>query len=162
MAEKKEWKSEVSTILKHYGHRNWIVVADAAYPEQSNIAIKTFSIEASQLEAVEFVNNLVEKASHVDANIFIDRELAFVPEKNARGVEKYRKELDKIIDSNSVQTILHEDIIKKLDESANLFKVLILKTDLTIPYSSVFFQLECGYWDSESENELREMISTTK
>jgi len=72
MVEKKDWKSEVNTILKHYGHRNWIVVADAAYPEQSNNAIKTLSIQASQLEAVEYVSNLIEKTSHVDANIFIE------------------------------------------------------------------------------------------
>ena len=56
--------------MKLFGHRNWIVVADGAYPQQSNQAIKTISVDASQLEVVEFVNQLIEKAKHVDANIF--------------------------------------------------------------------------------------------
>tara|TARA_B100000809_G_scaffold266806_1_gene331788 strand:- start:3712 stop:3867 length:156 start_codon:yes stop_codon:yes gene_type:complete len=43
-----------------------------AYPEQSNPAIKTITIYASQLEAVKFVSALIEKATHVNATIFID------------------------------------------------------------------------------------------
>ena len=56
-----EWKAEVEDVLKVYDHRNWIVVADAAYPQQSNQTIKTITIEAGQLEAVGFVNNLIKK-----------------------------------------------------------------------------------------------------
>jgi hypothetical protein len=29
---------------------------------------------------------------------------------------------------------------------------------MTIPYTSVFFELECGYWDAASEKRLRELI----
>jgi hypothetical protein len=32
---------------------------------------------------------------------------------------------------------------------------LIIKTELTIPYTSVFFELECGYWNAEAEERLR-------
>ena len=62
-----------------FGHRNWIVVADAAYPQQSNQAIKTLAINTDQLEVVEFVNQLIEKTSHVNATIFVDKEMEFVP-----------------------------------------------------------------------------------
>jgi len=34
--------------------------------------------------------------------------------------------------------------------------VLVIKTDMTIPYTSVFFELDCGYWDSDAEKRLRE------
>ena len=153
--KEKDWKSELGDILKVYGHRNWVVVADAAYPRQSHPAIQTINIDASQLEAVEFVSELIDQSSHVDANIYVDKEMAFVDEKYARGIEAYRNSLAQKLKGKTLKRLPHVDIIRKLDESANLFNVLILKTDLTIPYTSVFFQLECGYWDSQSEEILR-------
>jgi len=155
---KMDWKKELDAKLKLYGHRNWVVIADGAYPQQSNPAIETITIDASQVAAVEFVSNLIGKATHVDANIFVDKEMAFVAEKNAQGITAYRKDLNKVLDGKPVKTMLHEDIISELDASAKLFNVLIIKTDLAIPYTSVFFQLECGYWNGESENELREAL----
>jgi hypothetical protein len=41
-----DWKSEVAETLKPYGHRNWIVFADGDYPQQSNPAIKTITVDA--------------------------------------------------------------------------------------------------------------------
>jgi hypothetical protein len=43
-SEVQDWKLEVESTLKLFGHRNWIVVADGAYPQQSNPAIKTTNI----------------------------------------------------------------------------------------------------------------------
>lgn len=154
-SETENWKTEVENTIKLFGHRNWIVVADGAYPKQSNPAIKTITVDANQLEVVLFVNEIVKKSTHVRANIFVDKEMAFVPEKEAKGIEKYRTELNKILDKNNIKTQLHEDIIKELDNSAKLFDVLIIKTNLSIPYTSVFFQLDCGYWNAEAENNLR-------
>ncbi|MET2983723.1 RbsD/FucU domain-containing protein [Aureibaculum conchae] len=152
------WKTDLEAKLKLYGHRNWIVVADGAYPQQSNPAIETITIDASQLEAVKYVSNLIADATHVDANIFVDKEMAFVSEKNAKGITAYRDDLNKILNGKPFRTMLHEDIISELDASAKLFNVLIIKTDLAIPYTSVFFQLECGYWNGDSEAELREVL----
>ena len=149
------WKTEVEKTVQLFGHRNWIVVADGAYPKQSNPAIKTISVDADQLEVVQFVNALIKKSSQVQANIFLDKEMAFVVEKDAPGIENYRTELNKILDAKKIQTMLHEDIIIELDNSAKVFDVLIIKTNLTIPYTSVFFQLECGYWNAEAEKNLR-------
>lgn len=67
---KEKWQTEVQNTIKLYGHRNWIVVADDAYPKQSNPAIKTITIDANQLEVIEFVNDLIEKSAHVNATIF--------------------------------------------------------------------------------------------
>ncbi|WP_162340061.1 RbsD/FucU domain-containing protein [Cyclobacterium salsum] len=158
-ADVKDWKSEVKSFLQLFGHRNWIVIADAAYPKQSNKAIKTLAIDADQLEAVEFVNQLIEKATHVKANIFIDKKMEFVPEKEAKGIENYRAKLDNVLEGKPVKTMLHDDIIQKIDASAKLFNVLIIKTDLVIPYTSVFFELECGYWNTDAEENLRTAIA---
>ena len=58
-------------------------------------------------------------------------------------------------------TLPHEQIIAKLDQTAQLFRVLIVKTDLTIPYTSIFFELDCGYWSAEAEQRLRQSISSS-
>ncbi len=149
------WKTEVEKTIQLFGHRNWIVVADGAYPKQSNPAIKTITVDANQLEVVQFVQESIEKTAHVQANIFVDKEMAFVPEKDAKGIENYRLELNKILNAKNLNTKLHEEIIGDLDKSAELFDVLIIKTKLAIPYTSVFFQLECGYWNAEAEKNLR-------
>jgi L-fucose mutarotase/ribose pyranase (RbsD/FucU family) len=159
-SEVKDWRSEVESTLNLYGHRNWIVIADGAYPQQSNPAIKTIKIDADQTEAVDFVLQLIEKAKHVDANIIIDKEMALVPEKDATGIETYRTKLNTLFQGKSVKSMLHEDIIRELDAAAKLFNVLIIKTDLAIPYTSVFFQLECGYWNAEAEKNLRTTLIT--
>ena len=159
--EKQDWKTTVAQTLKQFGHRNWIVVADGAYPEQSNPAIKTIAVDADQLEVVTYLNQLIAKANHVDANIFVDKEMAFVAEEDATGIEKYRTDLTQLLKGKTVKTMLHEDIIRELDTSAKLFNILIIKTDLAIPYTSVFFQLECGYWDAESEKNMRESMEYT-
>ncbi len=56
----------------------------------------------------------------------------------------------------------HEQIIAKLDEAGETFKVLLIKTPLTKPYTSVFFQLECRYWNAASERQLRAAMKEAK
>jgi hypothetical protein len=36
--------------------------------------------------------------------------------------------------------------------------VLIIKTPLAIPYTSLFLELDCGYWGPDSEKKMREAI----
>ena len=43
------WKLVLNERLPVYGHRNWIVVADSAYPEQSADAIETIVSHADHL-----------------------------------------------------------------------------------------------------------------
>lgn len=156
------WKTEVKNTIQLFGHRNWIVVADGAYPKQSNPAIKTITVDADQLEVGKFVQEAIEKTAHIQSTIFVDKEMAFVAEKDAKGIEKYRFELNKMLNAKNLNTKLHEEIIGELDKSAELFDVLIIKTKLAIPYTSVFFQLECGYWNAEAEKNLRINLNAKK
>lgn len=153
-----DWKAEAEKILQLFGHRNWIVVSDAAYPQQSNPAIKTIAIKADQVEVVKYVYQLIEKSSHVKANICVDMEMDYVEEKAAEGIENYKSKLYSALEGVPIKKMMHEDIIQKIDASAKLFNVLVLKTDFTIPYTSVFFELECGYWDTASEENLRKLM----
>lgn len=139
------------------GHRNWIIVADMAYPKQSKEGITTIYTGENQIETVKKVLGRINAAPHIQANVYLDKELDFVNEQYAKGISTYREELEPII-GKEVQKILHEELIGKLDKAAEMFNVLILKTEMVLPYASVFFELECGYWSSEAENDIREIM----
>ena len=44
------------------GHRNWVVIADMAYPQQSNPAIETIYIGGNQVDAVKRLLKLIDAA----------------------------------------------------------------------------------------------------
>ncbi len=41
-------------------------------------------------------------------------------------------------------------------EVSSLCRVVIIKTPLTLPYTSTFFNLDCGYWDTDREAKIRQ------
>jgi hypothetical protein len=156
------WKEKLQKELPLFGHRNWIVVTDSAYPLQTAAGIETIYVDADQLEVVKGVIAELAKTKHVKPTIYTDAELKHVAETNAPGISRYRDGLTKVLMNQPVQVLPHEQIIAKLDEAGKTFKVLLIKTPLTKPYTSVFFQLECGYWNAESEKQLRAAMKEAK
>jgi hypothetical protein len=152
------WEAILKSELPVLGHRNWIVVADSAYPKQSAAGIRTVYTAAGQLDVLRKVLQEIEAAPHVQPLVLIDRELDSVPDDGAPGIDAYRKELRRCLQGKQVDVMPHEEIIGKLDEAAELFNILILKTDMVLPYTSVFIQLDCGYWNAEKEQALREAM----
>jgi hypothetical protein len=47
-----DWKDILTERLSLYGHRNWIVVVDAAYPAQTSQGIETILCEDSPIDVV--------------------------------------------------------------------------------------------------------------
>ena len=159
-----DWRTRLNQELPLLGHRNWIAVVDSAYPLQTSAGIETIDTSADQLEVVKAVLDEVGKAKHVRPVIFTDAELKVVPESDAKGVTAYREALAKILGQigggkSEAQSLPHEEIISKLDEAGKTFHILVLKTTMTIPYTSVFIRLECGYWTADAEKRLREAMA---
>jgi len=152
------WRDTLEKRLPVFGHRNWIVVADWAYPKQSAPGIETVYTDAGQVEVLGEVLRAIDSADHVRPVIMCDAELESVTEAAAPGVDAYRSQLKELLGDRPVKVLPHEEIIGELDEGAKLFNILILKTDMTIPYTSVFIELDCGYWDARSEAELRKRV----
>ena len=75
--------------------------------------------------------------------------------------KKYLKTKENSLES-SVLGIWQEAAKKagELDEAGKSFHVLLLKSKLTLPYTTVFLQLDCGYWSNEAEQNLRRSIET--
>lgn len=152
------WKAELKKELPLLGHRNWIVVADSAYPLQTSPGIETITANEDQIKVIQGVLSSLAKTEHVKPTIFTDAEMKFVPENAAPGVDAYRTQLKKLLAGQIQEVLPHEQIIAKLDEAGKTFKILIIKTPLTIPYTSVFFQLGCGYWNPIAEKALRDAM----
>ena len=91
------WGQELEQQLPLLGHRNWVVIADSAYPQQSNPGIETIHTQAQQLEVLKAVLEKLDGAIHVKPVIMIDAELEYVTEEDAPGVEAYRKALKEML-----------------------------------------------------------------
>jgi D-ribose pyranose/furanose isomerase RbsD len=154
------WEQKLREELPLLGHRNWIVIADSAYPLQTALGVETLHTETDQLQVAKAVLDELAKTKHVKPIIYTDAELKYVAEKNAPGISAYREALNKVLQSRPVQALPHEQIINRLDEAGKTFKVLLIKTPLALPYTSIFLQLDCGYWNANAEKELREAMKS--
>jgi len=150
------WQTKVQQELPLLGHRNWIIVVDSAYPLQTSPGIETVETGTDQLTVVRDVLRSIAQSRHVRPVVFMDAELPFVKEQQAAGVTKYRSEIKAALGSLPVHSVLHEQLIQQMNQTSNSFHILILKTTLTIPYTSVFLRLDCKYWSDAAEQELRQ------
>ncbi|MEG1643812.1 MAG: hypothetical protein RR293_06680 [Bacteroidales bacterium] len=152
----KNWYDIIADRLPLLGHRNWIVVTDMAYPLQSKDGITTLFADEPYEKVVKAVENMIEDAPHIFAHIYRDKELEFVTEDMVPGISKLRDDISAV----KATYIPHEELITLLDKASRMFNVIIIKTPLTIPYTSTFFELDCGYWDAERQKELEWRIKS--
>jgi D-ribose pyranose/furanose isomerase RbsD len=154
-----EWQSRLAHILPLLGHRNWIMIVDSAYPLQSSSGVETIETNADQMEVIRQVLRAVNSSIHVRPIVYMDAELPYVPEKDAPGVTAYRQEIQSVLAGQKITSLPHEQIIAKIDEMGKTFHIVVLKTTMTVPYTSVFLQLNCKYWSDDAEAQMRKAMS---
>lgn len=151
------WMEELRTILPFVGHRNWLLIVDKAFPAQSAPGMKYIDTRQELLPTLKDVlNEISRNASHLKPIIYTDLELQYMTENLSSGIEDFRNKIYDSVKDFEVKTLLHEEVFAKLKEASELFEVIVLKTETLKPYTSIFIELDCGYWSSESEKELRE------
>jgi hypothetical protein len=151
-----DWRKKVEKEVPILGHRNWIVIVDSAYPWQVSPGVETVETNAALPDVLQSVLQTLGQAKHVRPIVFTDAELSLVPEADAPGITAYRAQLAQILSAYKVGAMPHMALIAKLDEVGKTYHVLLLKTTLTLPYTSVFLQLDCAYWNADDEKRLRE------
>ena len=105
-----DWEQQLHSLLPLYGHRNWIVVADSAYPAQSKPGIETIVSGSEQLAVARRVLDAINASRHVRANIYLDRELDFIAEADAPGVSHYREQLKTLFAGADPTSMLPSDL----------------------------------------------------
>jgi D-ribose pyranose/furanose isomerase RbsD len=158
-AQPAEWQTKLAQILPLLGHRNWIMIVDSAYPLQSSAGVETLETNTDQMEVIRDVLGIIDSSIHVRPIVYMDAELPFVPEKDAPGVTTYLEGIKTALGGRKITSLPHEQIIAKVDEVGKTFHIVVLKTTMTVPYTSVFLQLNCKYWSDDAEIKLREAMS---
>ncbi len=156
------WRATLDERLPLMGHRNWIVVADSAYPWQSSAGIETIVTGQDHVAVVRGVLEAIAGSRHVRPVVHLDAELPFVAEAHAPGVTACREALAAALSGIEAVSLPHEEIIALLDGAGRAFRILLLKTTLALPYTSVFVRLDCGYWSAEAEAALRAGIAAAR
>ena len=152
------WTDTLAAYLPALGHRNWIVVADSAFPLQISPGIETIATGEDHFAVLAKVLAAVDGAKHIRPKIWLDKELAFVPEELAPGADEARRRLDEALKGRGAMPVLHADLIARLDEVGKTFKIVMVKTTLAVPYTTVFLELDCGYWGPDAEAKMREKM----
>ena len=156
------WKDKIHNILPLFGHRNWILIVDKAFPLQ-NTAGMTYVDTGSDLpDVLSFVMGEIKEASHIRPIVYVDKELSFMNDSLCPEVENLRERIFSVLEecgAGKPQQILHDEVFGKLDKAADLFGVLVVKTECLMPYTSIFIELDCGYWPAENEKKLRKSIA---
>jgi hypothetical protein len=151
------WREVLKAEIPLLGHRNWIVVTDMAYPLQTQAGIKTVYTNEAYMDILDFVYREIEKTPHIKATVYQDKELLYLNEKHVAGIDSLRKQM-KTLFGDRRTFVPHEELIDRLDEVSRKFNVVILKSVLTVPYTSTFFELDCNYWDSAKEKILQDAM----
>jgi D-ribose pyranose/furanose isomerase RbsD len=156
-----DWCRTFENRLPVFGHRNWVVVADAAYPAPSAEGIETIVAKGGLPDILAQVLAAMTASGHVRPVIYIDKEFQFVDEKDYPGVTKFREQIGHLLAGNSVNSLPHEEIMTKLNEAARTYRVLIIKTSMKIPYTSVFIRLDCGYMSDQVGQKIDRAMSAS-
>jgi D-ribose pyranose/furanose isomerase RbsD len=154
-----EWQTRLAQVLPLLGHRNWIMIVDSAYPLQSSAGVETIETNTDQMQVIRQVLGAIDSSIHVRPIVYMDAELPYVTEKDAPGVTAYRAGVKSVLGERSITSLPHEQIIAKVDEVGKTFHILVLKTTMAVPYTSVFLQLNCKYWSDDAEAQLRKAMS---
>lgn len=157
--QQQDWQATLRERLPLLGHRNWILVVDSAYPLQTAAGLEVVETHTGLLPTLTETLEQIAASRHVRANVFQDAELKEIPERDAPGITRLRSDVQALLHgaklANPPETLPHLTLIGKVADASKDFRILVLKSDETLPYTSVFLQLDCKYWSDEAEKRLR-------
>jgi L-fucose mutarotase/ribose pyranase (RbsD/FucU family) len=155
------WRRTVREQAGLLGHGNWVVVAEASFPAHSRKGVIQTAVPVEVPDALDQVLRSLELTEHVRPRIFLANELGHVGNEYAPGIGGYRAQLEFSLHGHEVTRVDHKTLLTLLEDAKQTFNVLVVRTQTALPYSSVFIELQHGYWDGESESRLREKMRQT-
>ena len=158
MKNDQTWHAAVDRQAGQLGYRNWIVIAEASFPAQSRPGVRQVTAAAEVPEALDYVLRALEQTENVRPQIYLPRELRSVENDFAPGIDHFRKRLQDSLHGHETTELDQQSLLTLLEDANRSFDVLVIRTSTALPYSSVFLELQPGYWDADSENRLRERI----
>jgi L-fucose mutarotase/ribose pyranase (RbsD/FucU family) len=152
------WKTEFNSLLPLLGHRNWILVVDKAFPMQTSQGLTIINTGEKLAPVLKYVLDQIDGSTHVQPAVYHDAELNYLTSEQVQGKEAFLSSVNQVLGNLIPVPILHDSVFVKIDRASKLFRVVVLKTEETIPYTSVFIELGCKYWSGDNEKELRKSM----
>jgi hypothetical protein len=90
--------------------------------------------------------------------VYLPRELRAVENDFAPGIDELRKQLRASLHGHEATELEQQSLLTLMEDANRSFDVLVIRTQTSLPYSSVFLELRPGYWDADSESRLRERL----
>lgn len=148
-------RNAIAPQLQQLGARNWVVIADPTYPIPSGAGAVTVSVPSNTADTFREVLDQLELQASVTPRIWVSNELEAVPEERAPGIGEYRKSVNNLLSGRFCYRLDERIIAMQLAEAAKQFRVLYIKTNTRLPYSTIAIELDSGYWNSDDETEIR-------
>lgn len=152
------WQAAVDRQAGQLGYRNWIVIAEASFPAQSRPGIHQVPAAVEIPEALDYVLQALEQTENVRPQLYVTREVRSVENDFAPGIDDLRKRIQASLHGHEVTELDQQSLLTLLEDANRSFDVLVIRTQTALPYSSVFLELQPGYWDADSESRLRDRI----
>lgn len=156
------WKDAVNRQVGQLGYRNWIIIAEASFPAHSRQGFRQVTADAEIPEAVDYVLNALEMTQHVRPQVYLPREQRSVENDFAPGIDEMRKKTKEALHGHETTELEQQSLLTLLEDASRSFDVLVIRTPTALPYSSVFLELQPGYWDADSETRLRDRINAER
>ena len=83
--------------LSYLGARNWVVIAEAAFPIQSRHGLRVIRLHAEIPEVVDNVEQVIEEKYHVKPRLYVSSEAKDVPYDYAPGIKNYHEQLEQAL-----------------------------------------------------------------
>ena len=141
--------------VRALGNRNWIVIADESFPLHTRRGVRTLLVDKEIPEVLSGVIDVLESQQHVTPVFYRTRELGFIENDTAPGIDNYRANITKALRGYEIRDFQYRYLSVVLEDDSKTFAVLVIKTKTALPYSSIFIELDSGFWDQSSEKKLR-------
>lgn len=138
------WKDRLIELLPLFGHRNWIIVADGAFPMSSQPGIETIHSFDTLPNTLSQVLEMIGKCPHLRPEAMLADELNGLP---ADIAEPLRTEVLGQVSDYRPYFESHVTILQEMYRHASNYRILMIKTHAYVPFTSAFLKLECGYWE---------------
>ena len=152
------WQGAVDRQAGQLGYRNWIVIAEASFPAHNRPGLRQVTASVGVPEALDYVLNTLEQTQNVRPQIYLPREQRSVENDFAPGIDELRKQIQVSLHGHETTELEQQSLLTLMEDANRSFDVLVIRTNTALPYSSVFIELQPGYWDVDSESRLRERI----
>jgi hypothetical protein len=141
---------EIIVLLPLYGHRNWILVVDKAFPAlPASAGMQVINTNSTMLPVLRYLNAKIQQSPHIFSHLYMDKELNFIPAERDAILNQFKDSLHQIFGHQMISPLLHDSVFTEVAETSKRYQVLVLKTNSCIAYSSIYFQLDCKYWNAD-------------